>query len=274
MRKCLNLCVKEIKEIDVVKTINKLGDKVFLNPTGPKAEFEIQGDYYTILELHLGKSEELFEVNEIIELSFQNSEFNSYKCTVENTFTTKTLFKQVLNDKYINEIIISLKSINDEVGLILLKDEIIVKLTKKMMKFNYIDLEPHYKIGAHVDLFLEHLVSLCKEFNDEDRKRIVPLLFLPLDRNIFGYSYIFNSDDIKKLKVKRKYEYTRLNTLEHYLQIQNFIKEKAKKLNIKHRIYFQLISNNRYFESQSNLYNLTKRVDLNWYTGCRCYYII
>jgi hypothetical protein len=245
----------------IINKIKDLGDKVFLNPTGPLVRIVIDKNK-KLSELEYYKSDNLHEISEIFELSFDPTTYRTFRRKDITKSGPKELFGEVLNDEYIGEIIEKLKDIENENDLISIKDEIITELKENLKKNIKIDLEPYNTIGKTVDLFLEHLVSLCNKFDDNDRKKIIPLLFLPINSKIIEPNLIFSKEDIKEIKKECNKTTSMLKDKKKYLFIQNIIKDKANNLGI-NRIYFDLIWGERYLYEGNNFDELTQKVIFN-----------
>lgn len=165
----------------------------------------------------------------------------------------KAAFEKVMRLEKIN-IIQSLKDIKSEKDMDTLSKYLHV-LIKKELEENtkWSQLHSFNKIRKPIDIILEHIVALSIEL-DEVRSHVVKFLFLPLDSQMFNSDFVFSNDEIKYLWIKRDFSFKDIQTEDHYFTIQNFLREKAQKIHIDARIYFDLIWWDRYKKDLKNLF--------------------
>jgi len=128
----------------------------------------------------------------------------------------------------------------------LLKDELLKNIINHQLNsFN--------KIRKPVDIFIEHLIAMGADFS-EQRLILTKHLFLPLDSQMFLSNIVFSDQEMAELKIKRSFTFKDIRDEYHYYEIQTFLKEKAAKVGIENRIFFDLIWNNRYKSNGGNLF--------------------
>lgn len=113
-------------------------------------------------------------------------------------------------------------------------------------------LESFNKLRKPIDIVIEHLVAMGEEFNSV-RQNLINYLFLPLDSRMFQSEIVFSDNEVKALKIKRCFSFKDIEEWNNYYKIQAFLKNKAKEIGIKNRIYFDLVWWNRY-ENDTNLF--------------------
>ncbi|MCB2361040.1 hypothetical protein [Clostridium estertheticum] len=168
---------------------------------------------------------------------------------------SKEVFVPYFNNK--REYIISeLKSINTVEQLDRFEDKITEELRGILMKYIKNNmLDSYNKVRKPVDLYIEHIVSMAEEFTETERKKLVPLLFLPLDSQIFASEYIFSLKELYSFGLKRGSTFQDVNSRNIYKDIQNSLVQKLMKINGDfHRIYFDFFWNERYKKSGANLF--------------------
>lgn len=136
-----------------------------------------------------------------------------------------------------------------------LENEIVDQL-KFELRHNIINyqLKSYNKLRKPIDLVLESLVAMINTFNSGDRKSLIPLLFLPLDSQMFGSPIVFSDNEMRMLNINRSYTFKDIVDTVHYSEIQSFLKEKAEKIGLQNRIFFDLLWNDRYKKHGDNLF--------------------
>ena len=114
------------------------------------------------------------------------------------------------------------------------------------------------KIRKSVDLYIEHIVSMSEELKDYKAK-LIPMLFLPLDSQVFASEHIFTIEELYRYRLKRSYSFKDVTSPKSYSELQSLLRIKAIKagsiLNKNFcRIYFDLLWNNRYENPGSSLF--------------------
>jgi hypothetical protein len=229
----------------IEEIINK-GNIVFLNPKGP-----VKTRNYTYPGL--------IPARYVLDLAIGANTYHAFHRVNLDGIRPKIIFQQVLNDEYTNKIIEKLKKIESEEDLEQLENEICEKLIvglRANIRENI--LKKYNSIRTPVNLFIENLVGLCNAFTPEDRKKIVPLLFLPLNSQIFASEIVFTEMEINDLELKRNFTMGDITGREKYNKIQEFLKVKVDILSrvynlSMHRIYFDLVWNDKYIRPGNNL---------------------
>ncbi|MDQ3682581.1 MAG: hypothetical protein M3352_05850 [Bacteroidota bacterium] len=222
----------------IISAINKVGKQVFYNPT-PFIEYEL------LVRKSLGPNtyrgfHKIKTVDEANKVSKAKS-------------GSKDAFEKVLinNSKFIVDTLLNAKNESD----INFLEKDICKTLKKELK-NKIDnrqLNSFNKLRKPVDIVIEHLVAMGKDFS-LTRQKITKHLFLPLDSQMFRSDIVFSDKEISKLRIKRSFTFKDIVDEKHYYEIQDFLKQKAKKLGIENRIYFDLVWGDRYKSKGKNLF--------------------
>jgi len=168
---------------------------------------------------------------------------------------SKEIFVPYFNNNREN-IISGLKDINTveelEVFENTISDELRAMLSK-CIKNNMLD--SYNKVRKPVDLYIEHIVSMAKEFTTAQREKLVPLLFLPLDSQIFASEYIFSVKELYSFGLKRGSTFKDVSSSKIYKAIQNSLIEKSLKINDSfQRIYFDFFWNERYKKTGASLF--------------------
>lgn len=114
-------------------------------------------------------------------------------------------------------------------------------------------LDSYNRIRKIIDLYIEHIVAMAKDFGPEDRERIVPMLSLPLDSQIFADPDIFTAAELRYCKISRKWDesksayttpgYGNLKEKADYFYLQDLLEKKSLSLDLGrpfHPIYFDL----------------------------------
>ena len=119
-------------------------------------------------------------------------------------------------------------------------------------------LKSYNKIRKPVDLYIEHIISMCSEISSS-RINYVKLLFLPLDSQIFSSPYIFSRSQLYSNGIKDNATFKDVKSRITYNSLQRILLNKA--VNISncigrefHRIYFDLLWNDRYRKPGRNLF--------------------
>ena len=119
-------------------------------------------------------------------------------------------------------------------------------------------LASYNKVRKPIDLYIEHLVAMSFELED-DRQVLVPLLFLPLDGQILESSELFTDQELAQHGLRRSSTYSEVMTEESYLALQGIITRRASEVACElgrsfWAIYFDLIWNGRHSCWGGNLF--------------------
>jgi len=215
---------------NLVASINEVGEKVFYDPSP------------------------LLPYNQIVIKALIGNTFRAFYRIDKSKTGAGFIFRKVLNELQ-TEIINSLNNAKSESDVDSLSNSICGKLLPQIEKVVLpTQLQPYNKLRKPFDIFIEHVVALLDEFDPVTRKRLAPLLYLPLDSWMFKSEIVFSDNELKELKLKRNYTYSSIIEESHYLEIQDFLKEKAKRIGVKHRIFFDMVWSNRYDLDGTNLF--------------------
>jgi len=215
------------------------------------------------------KSQKLYSYDSIINgcmVSGANGKAEKMYAVAQNTWRGfHKLDKQGMGSKdifvpYFNKnrenIISELKSINTVEELDEFEDKITKQLKGMLMKcIKNNMLDSYNKVRKPVDLYIEHIVSMAEEFTVTERERLIPLLFLPLDSQIFASEYIFSVKELYSFGLKRGSTFQDVYSNKVYKAMQNSLLQKLIKITGNfHRIYFDFFWNERYKKSGANLF--------------------
>lgn len=170
----------------------------------------------------------------------------------------KELFTGYFNDNKDN-FISELKKINSEKELNAFEDDICLKLKSILKKYIKEDMLKSYnKLRKPVDLYIEHLVSMAEELDDE-RGNLIKYIFLPLDSQMFASDILFTVSELYKFNLTRKSTFKEVYSARNYIEMQKLVAYKANEISTSigrnfHRIYFDLIWNERYKKTSRNLF--------------------
>lgn len=213
---------------NIIILINKVGQQVFHNPS-PLV------DYETLALKSLG-----------------SNTYRGFHRFDKSKKGSKEIFEKILieNSKYI---IGSVKKAKNEKDIDHLESELckILKSELKNIKIN--QLNSFNKLRKPVDILIEHLVAMGNDFNNS-RQSLTKHLFLPLDSQMFKSNFVFSDKEISELKIKRSYTFKDIEDENQYYEIQEFLRQKAIKVGISNRIFFDLIWNERYKSAGKNLF--------------------
>jgi hypothetical protein len=109
-----------------------------------------------------------------------------------------------------------------------------------------------------VDLYLEHLAAMAVEL-DGVRARLIPLLFLPLDSQIFAHPALFTEQELAGHGLSRASTYKDVMAERTHVALQELLVRKAATVakvrgRAFHVIYFDLIWNGRHRNWGGNLF--------------------
>ncbi len=124
-------------------------------------------------------------------------------------------------------------------------------------------------IRKPVDLYIEHLLTMADEVPAELRQRLVPMLFLPLDKIMLQpiqvadgtIVQLFDPVVLQRYQLTPQSSYGHIRTERAYKELQRQVDQKAA--NVSNRcgrpfppIYFDLLWNERYAREGTNLFEL------------------
>ncbi len=209
--------------------MNEVGDTVFLAPT-PLLGYE-----------------------ELVLKSLGSNTYRGFHRKNNTCLGASHTFRDVLTKKK-DYLINALNNLTSEIELNKLANELCSELKIELSKnIKPSQLQSFNKARKPVDIVFEHFVAMGEDFAPA-RKTVTPWLFLPLDSQIFQSEFIFTAQEAMALDIKRRFTYKDIKTAQHYADIQKFLKNKAAKIGLNHRIYFDLVWNNRYESNGTNLF--------------------
>lgn len=212
-----------------IEQMNEVGKRVFLNPCP------------------------LLSYDKLAKCSLGPNTYRGFHRIDKNKDGATKVFKQVLTDKksLIQKGIKEAKSESDLDNLLKNVCNILLRELKENIRAD--QLTSFNKIRKPMDIVIQHMVAMGEDFNDA-RARVTKLLFLPLDSQIFQSVFIFTDKEAKDLKIRRNFTFKDVECESHYSDIQEFLRVKANRIGLTHRIYFDLVWNDRYKSSGTNLF--------------------
>lgn len=119
--------------------------------------------------------------------------------------------------------------------------------------------ESYNRIRKIVDLYIEHIVAMSEEIDNETRKQLMPLLFLPIDSWIINNEEIFDNESIRRWGLTRKSSFGEIRTKDLYDDMQQYVVKKANEVSVRlgrqfNVIYFDVFWNNRLNMPGCNLF--------------------
>ena len=213
---------------NIIILINKVGQQIFQNPS-PLA------DYETLALKSLG-----------------SNTYRGFHRIDKSKKGSKVIFEKILieNSKHIID---SIKKAKNEEDINTLEIQLCKELTSELKNIKSSQLSSFNKLRKPVDIFIEHLVAMGNDF-DNARQYLTKHLFLPLDSQMFKSNFVFSDKEMSELKIKRTYTFKDIEDENQYYDIQKFLRQKAIKVGISNRIFFDLIWNDRYKSAGKNLF--------------------
>ena len=159
-----------------------------------------------------------------------------------------------------DELVSALKGIQSVNDLHALLNRVSEDIRKSLVNIKPSMLASYNKIRKPVDLYIEHLVTMAEEL-DECRERLVPLISLPLDSQIFQQPEVFRDAELRKVGVSRRSTYMEVSSESAYRYLQGVLRDRGEALSqavdrLFHPIYFDLLWNKRHARSGTNLFEL------------------
>lgn len=212
-----------------VEQINVVGDRVFRNPS-PLLSYE-----------------------ELARRSLGSNTYRGFHRLDKRGLGAAHVFREILS-KNKDSIVRSINGAKSESDIDVLLKEICKTLRSELKNHIRADqLNSFNKLRKPMDIVIQHMVAMGDGFGDA-RSKVINWLFLPLDSQIFQSEFIFSDQEARALGIKRSYTFKDIKDENHYDDIQNFLREKSVQLGVKHRIYFDLIWNERYKSNGTNLF--------------------
>jgi hypothetical protein len=121
-------------------------------------------------------------------------------------------------------------------------------------------LASYNKIRKPVDLYIEHLVAMAEEL-DGSRERLIPLISLPLDSQMFQHHEVFGDTELQTAGISRRSTYMEVRDEEAYRYLQGRLVSHAADISDRAQrlffpVYFDLLWNSRYSNPGVNLFEL------------------
>ncbi|WP_065077978.1 hypothetical protein [Clostridium ragsdalei] len=121
--------------------------------------------------------------------------------------------------------------------------------------------ESYNRIRKVVELYLEHIVSMASEIDNETRKLLTPLLFLPIDSWIIKNESIFDNESIYRWGLTRGSSFGEIRKKPLFDDMQRYLVKKANEISMVlgaefYVIYFDIFWNNRLSMPGCNLFGV------------------
>lgn len=231
-----------------ISIVNKAED-VFLKPN-PLYTYDNIVNGCTVTSILSGIRKTMYAVS--------NNTWRGFHRTADSTYGSKEIFTGYFTQNK-QKILSALESIKSTEELDSLEDSICKDIKTGLFGNIRADqLGSYNKIRKPVDLYIEHIVSMCSELSS-NRINIAKLLFLPLDSQIFSSPYIFSRSQLYSYGINDNATFKDVQTRKTYNALQDILSKKAidisncigKEFN---RIYFDLLWNDRYKKPGKNLF--------------------
>lgn len=187
------------------------------------------------------------------------STFRSFYLIDEKLPGAKATFQQYFTDqrpRLINE----LRTVSDRYRLHQLSNDIRTEILRWLTNIEWesSQLDSYNKVRKPVDLYLEHLVAMSLEL-EEQRPKLVPLLYLPLDSWMFKCPYLFTKQELKEHDLSRSSTFAAVKDEDKYRALQRIVDRRAGEVSEQvgpkfYPIYFDILWGNRYRNLGSNLF--------------------
>lgn len=222
--------------------------------------------------------ESLYTYDEII--TGANIKGKTMKAVANNTFMAfgyplnenAKKVKNIYEDYFIKNktnIIRELKNVDTLNDMDNLERAIYNDIYSKLIEIKAEKLDSYNRIRKPINLYLEHIVSMSDSIDNDQRKKIAPHMFLPMDKFIFNSEYIFTGLEKKKWRVNGNVGFGVVKTEELFYEMQNSLIEKAKAVSELlqedfYRIYFDMFWGSRIESEERNLFlsNLNKNSEV------------
>jgi hypothetical protein len=239
-----------IYEKEMYIAIVKKTEEVFLKPNPPYS-YENIVNGCKVTDVLSGTSKTMYAVS--------NNTWRGFHRTANSIYGSKEIFTGYFT-KNKPKILSALISINSTEELNLLEDEICNEIKNNLVGNIKADqLKSYNKIRKPVDLYIEHIVSMCSEISNANRTRLCRFLFLPLDSQIFRSPYIFKRSQLRNYGINDNATFKDVQNPEIYTALQDVLYKKSVDISNEigkefYRIYFDLLWNDRYKKPGKNLF--------------------
>lgn len=183
----------------------------------------------------------------------------------ENAKKVKKVYEEyfISNKPTIIKELINVNSLDD---MDYVERAIYEEIYSKLIGIKADKLDSYNRIRKPINLYLEHIISMCNLIENIQRKRLVEYMFLPMDKFIFNSPHIFNDNEKRKWHISDKAGFGIVRTEELFYEMQNTLVEKAQNISKElnedfYRIYFDMFWGNRIESEGANLFlsNLSKK---------------
>lgn len=181
---------------------------------------------------------------------------------VQDTDGPKLIYTEFFNNNK-KHIIETLKSINNNFELNYFSNQIYEELNN-ILKRNIKEEKLVYnRVRLPIDLVIEHIVAMAEELNS-NRNKLVPLLFVPLDRESLRFA--FDEPELKKSNFDDIHSIGDIESSGEYDRLQNIVQQRAEKIGKQlggkyYRIYMELLWHKRDKNWGGNLFE----TNIDWY---------
>jgi len=237
-------------EKELYTAIANKAEEVFLKPN-PLYSYEGIVNGCKVKDPLSGTTKTMYAVS-------QNT-WRGFRTTPNSIYGPKVIFTGYFT-KNKQTILSALESINSVEELNSLEDEICNDIKNNLIgNIKAEQLGSYNKIRKPVDLYIEHIVSMCSEISSENRIKLCKLLFLPLDSQIFRSPYIFDRSELRHCGISENATFKDVQDSKIYAKLQDSLSKKAADISDTigkefYRIYFDLLWNDRYKKPGKNLF--------------------
>lgn len=157
-----------------------------------------------------------------------------------------------------HRILESLKQISNKQEMNEFEDSIRENIKGSFSNIKQYMLRPYNKLRKPIDLYIEHIVAMAFELEGY-REKLYPVLFLPLDSQIFQSEFIFSQNELSAHGLDRQCTFKDVSSKDQYISLQNIVNQRAlqitKLINAPFEsISFDLLWNNRYLKDGTTLF--------------------
>jgi hypothetical protein len=190
-----------------------VGESTFLHP-------KIKYDYDQIIDgvIIEGKKQKAVDVNttQAFGRKFRNG---------GNFYDNKLKAMEVF-DRYFKEqrffVISRIRDVHKKSDLDILEQDI-YKALFNILKTAEVKLDSYNRIRKIINLYIEHIVAMANEIDDDTRATMTPLLFLPIDSKIIGNEKIINTYYREKWGLKSNSGFGDIKDKRTFDEIQEYI---------------------------------------------------
>lgn len=145
----------------------------------------------------------------------------------------------------------------DSMDLNRIENQVCDEIRSSLTNIKSSTLDSYGRIRKPIDLYFQNLICMSRQL-DEKRVDLVPHLFLALDSQMFSDPNVFSDRELGTFRLSRRSTYKDVRDEGMYFQLQDILSQKADRLSQKdmrfHRIYFDMLWNNRHRNWGSNLF--------------------